>query len=107
MMTKAEVVSSTMGSSEKPERLEKGPVSSPWRSNPALQKADTEWNRACHSPRAKPNRGIIRILSSTAPPSSNRAVPIRAWRTTRTTPSRSFRFRVDMMISRSDSPIRR
>ena len=47
------------------------------------------------------------MLSSTAPTPSIRKVPIRAWRTMRTTPSRSFRLRVDTMMSRSDRPMRR
>ena len=42
MMTSAAVVSSTTGSSANPERLEKAPVSIPCKSNPALQKAETE-----------------------------------------------------------------
>ena len=44
---------------------------------------------------------------STAPAVSMAKVPMRAWRTTRTTPSMSLRLRVDTMISRSDRPIRR
>ena len=49
----------------------------PMRSNPALQKADTEWNTPYHTPLKKPNcpakTGIIR----TAPKSSAAAVPLR------------------------------
>ena len=72
-----------------------------------MQKADTEWKRACQSPRESPNRGIIRTDSSAAPISSKNTVPTSALRTTRTTPSRSLRFRVDTMSSRSLRPMRR
>ena len=45
--------------------------------------------------------------SSSVPHSSKNAVPISAWRTTRTTPSSSFRFNVETITSRSERPIRR
>ena len=38
---------------------------------------------------------------------SMRKVPIRAWRTMRTTPSISLRLKVETMMSRSESPMRR
>ena len=55
----------------------------------------------------KPNSGMRHTDMSTAPAVSMAKVPMRAWRTTRTTPSMSLRLRVDTMISRSDRPIRR
>ena len=45
--------------------------------------------------------------SSSAPAPSMQKVPIRACCTIRTTPSMSFRFKVDTITSRSDSPMRR
>lgn len=46
-------------------------------------------------------------MRTTAPVPSIRKVPIRAWRTTRTTPSISLRFSVETIMSRSESPILR
>ena len=49
----------------------------PIRSKPALQKADTLWKTAYHSPRAGPSSGMKRMASSSAPAPSIRAAPPR------------------------------
>ena len=60
-----------------------------------------------HSPSQNPNLGMNRVASSRAPPPSRMQVPMRAWRTTRTTPDMRLRFMAEAIMSRWDRPIRR
>lgn len=60
-----------------------------------------------HSPRPQPKSGTKRVASRIAPQPSSRKVPMRAWRTTRTTPDIPFRLNAEAMASRWDRPMRR
>ena len=60
----------------------------PIRSKPALQNAETEWNRPYHSPRKKPISGMVqkRSANSAAPHSSSSTVARRMNPVMRTIP---------------------
>ena len=84
-MISREMVRVTTGLAAKPVREEYSPCS-PIRSNPALQKAETEWNTEKAAPFSGPYRGIKTVARIQAPMPSTVSMTFTIKRTIRTSP---------------------
>ena len=85
---------------------EPSPGKAPIRSKPALQNADTEWNRLNHAPRPGPNKGTKRRDSNAAPLSSMMAVYRIISRANSVIPLTLERLMLSTIVSRCQRPMR-